>query len=79
MSMIHDAISRRMKKLGWTIHRLAKEVEGKVDRRTVYAFLQGEKDARTKTASFLLEALNLTITENPTPRGSDSKREPRRS
>ena len=48
--------------LNLNIHQVAKLVESKVPRRTVYAFLTGEKDTATKTAAVLMEALGLTVT-----------------
>jgi hypothetical protein len=62
MSEIREAILKQMHKSGMTIYQVAKLVEGEVPQRTVYAFLTGEKDAKSKTASLILRALGLTIT-----------------
>ena len=78
MSEIREAILRQMNKSGMTIYRVAKLVEGKVPRRTVYAFLTGEKDAGTKTASIIMKALGLTITaKRIVKRGKSSRKEVR--
>ncbi|MHC4105871.1 MAG: hypothetical protein ACYSR9_13090 [Planctomycetota bacterium] len=51
----------QMLKSGLTIYQVSKMVKGKVPQRTVYAFLTGEKDAGTETASIIMNALGLTI------------------
>ncbi len=47
--------------LNLSIHQVSKMVESKIPRRTVYAFLTGEKDTATKTASVLMDTLGLTV------------------
>ena len=59
---IRQAILKQIDKTGLTINQFAKRVEGKVPRRTVYAYLRGEEDSLSKTVSILLEAVGLTIT-----------------
>ena len=59
---IRQAILKQIEKSGLTINQLAKRVEGKIPRRTVYAYLRGEEDSLSKTVSILLEAVGLTIT-----------------
>ena len=59
---LRQAILEQLQKSGLTINQLAKRVEGKVARRTVYAYLRGEEDSLSKTVSILLEAVGLTIT-----------------
>jgi hypothetical protein len=61
MSEIREQILEQMKKLGLTIYQVAKMVEDKIPQRTVYAFLTGEKDTGTKTASVILRAVGLEI------------------
>ena len=68
MGQIRDSILKRMLKLGLTIYQVSKMVEGKLPRRTVYAFLTGEKDTGTETASIVMEALGLTVDLNPNKR-----------
>ncbi len=65
MSEIRQAILKQMNKSGMTIYRVAKLVEDKVPQRTVYAFLNGEKDAGTRTASIIMKALGLSVTTKP--------------
>ncbi len=59
---IRQAILDQIEKSGMTINQVAKLVEGKIPRRTVYAYLRGEEDSLSKTVSILLEAVGLTIT-----------------
>ncbi len=65
MTMIRDTILKQMLKLRLTIHEVSKLVEGKVPQRTVYAFLTGEKDTGTKTASIIMKALGLGMKVEP--------------
>lgn len=53
-----------------TAYQVAQMVKGEVSQHTVYAFLSKEhpKDARTKAASIIMEALGLVVAEGPTPR-----------
>jgi predicted transcriptional regulator len=74
MSMIREAITKCMEGAGLTVYQVAKKVEGKVPMRTVYAFLRGEKDTGTETASEILMALGLRITPGPKPRGRRAKK-----
>jgi len=62
MSEIRNAILKEIEKSNMTIYQVAKLVEGKVPQRTVYAFLRGEEDSLTETASIIMKALGLTIT-----------------
>ena len=59
---IRQAILKQIEANGWTINHFAKHVEGKVPRRTVYAYLRGEEDSLSKTVAILLEAAGLRIT-----------------
>ena len=78
MLEIRQAILKQMNKSGMTIYRVAKLVENKVPQRTVYAFLTGEKDAGTKTASIIMKALGLTVTTKPiVKRGKSPRKEVR--
>jgi len=65
MTMIRDTILEQMLKLRLTIHDVSKLVKGKVPQRTVYAFLTGEKDTGTKTASIIMKALGLSMKVEP--------------
>ena len=61
-----------------TIYQIAKLVEGKVPQRTVYAFLRGEEDSVTKTASIIMKALGLIVTTKPiVKRGKNPRKEVR--
>ncbi len=68
-----QAILDQIEKSGMTINQLAKLVEDKVPRRTVYAYLRNEEDSLSKTVSILLEAVGLTITT--TKRAKRSRKE----
>ena len=61
MSEIREQILKQMRKSGLTIYQVAKMVKGKIPQRTVYAFLTGEKDTGTETASIILQTVGLEI------------------
>ncbi|MHC4346601.1 MAG: hypothetical protein ACYSUP_18185 [Planctomycetota bacterium] len=61
MSEIRDAILRQMLQLGLSIYQVSKLVKDDIPQRTVYAFLAGEKDAGTETASAIMKAVGLTV------------------
>ena len=61
MSDIRKAILQQMADLGLTIYQVAQIVKDRIPMRTVYAFLSGEKDTVTETASILMETLGLKI------------------
>lgn len=65
MSYIRDAILKQMSSLGLTIYQVSKMVESLIPKRTVYAFLSGEKDTGTEAASILMEALGLDVEVKP--------------
>ena len=67
---IRQVILKQLEESGLTINQLAKRVEGKIGRRTVYAYLRGEEDSLSKNVSILLDALNLTITTKGTKKRS---------
>ena len=58
---IREAIQAELKKRGWSLYRFAKELEGKMPARTVYAFLGNECDLVSDRVSMMLEALEMTI------------------
>jgi hypothetical protein len=74
MSVLRDAILKRMKELHVTTYRLSKMVEGKVCQRTVYTFISGEADARSEVVSALMQALDLEITVKGNVRRSKRSR-----
>jgi len=61
MKKIRDAILEEMSRLHLTIYQLSNMVRHKIPQRTVYAFLAGEKDTVTETASIIMEELGLEI------------------
>jgi hypothetical protein len=65
MSDIRDAILQQMSSLGLTIYQVSKMVIDRIPKRTVYAFLTGEKDTGTETASILMETLGLKVEIKP--------------
>jgi len=65
MSNIRNIILEQMLSLGLTIYQVSKMVKERIPKRTVYAFLSGEKDTGTETASILMEALGLKMAVNP--------------
>jgi len=72
MTDLRKEILKKMKKDGLTINQVVNlpKVKGKIPRRTVYAYLSGEKDSASKTVSKLLDAVRLTITTKGTNKGS---------
>jgi predicted transcriptional regulator len=75
MADIRQSILDRMKELGWSINHVSVLAKGRVPRRTVYAYLTGESDARTEVASILMEVLGLTITSKPVKRARRPRKE----
>lgn len=69
MGKIRSSILEEMSKLHLTIYQVSNMVRHKIPQRTVYAFLTGEKDTGTETASIIMEALGLTVKR-------DSKKSP---
>jgi hypothetical protein len=65
MADIRQSILDRMLEFGWTINHVSVLVQGRIPRRTVYAYLTRESDTRTEVASVLMEVLGLTITSKP--------------
>jgi hypothetical protein len=61
MSTIRDEILKQMLDLGLSMYQVAKLVKNKVPQRTVYAFLTGEKDTSTETASVIMESIGLYL------------------
>ncbi len=67
MDMIKKAILTEIKRRSWTCYRLSKELEGKLPRRTVYAYLSdkegsvNKRDISAERASIILKALGLKI------------------
>jgi hypothetical protein len=68
MKDLRIEILKKMKKGGLTINQVANlpKIKGKIPRRTVYAYLSGEKDSSSKIVSRLLDAVGLTITTKGT-------------
>ena len=58
---IRNKILEHISNLDITLYQVSKLVKDRVPKRTVYAFLSGEKDTGTKTASILMEALGLKV------------------
>ena len=70
---IRKAIHKELHRRGWSYYRLAKELEGKMPARTIYAYLGGECDLVSERVSIILQALGLQI-----KRKSKSGQRPRR-
>ena len=72
MKDLRKEILKKIKKDKLTINQVTNlpKVKGKISRRTVYAFLSGEKDSASKTVSILLDAVGLTITTKGADKGS---------
>ena len=73
--MIRKAILERMEEQKLTTYRLAKMLDGKVPKRTLYDFLSGESDTATGVAAAIMEVLGLTIvTKSIVKRGNKKPR-----
>ena len=58
---IRESILKELYKKKWSHYRLAKELEGKMPPRTVYAYLSGECDLGSERVSIILQVLGLQI------------------
>mgnify|MGYP003579026965 CR=1 FL=1 len=63
MKTVRTIVKERMRQLGWNPYKLAKAVDGKVTRQTVYNFVMHGKDMKTTALSHVLAALGLEIRE----------------
>ena len=63
---IRETIQKELRRRGWSHYRLAKELEGKMPARTVYAYLSGKCDLVSDRVSIILQALGLRI-KHPKP------------
>lgn len=62
---IRNTILEQISNLDINIYQVSKLVKDRIPKRTVYAFLSGEKDTGTETASILMEALGLKVEVDP--------------
>jgi len=61
MTMIRQAIIKRMKELNLNPNQLSEQLKGKIPRQTIYDFLSGKTDARSEVVSELIETLGLEL------------------
>jgi len=61
MDMIKKAIEAELKRRDWSYYRLAKKLDGKLPRRTVYSYFSGERDISSERVSIILKELGLKI------------------
>jgi len=61
MTMIREAIKKRMKELKLNPNRLSVMLKDEIPRQTIYDFLSGKTDARTEVVSALMKVLDLEI------------------
>ena len=66
---IRQEIQAELKRRGWSNYRLAKEMEGIMPARTVYAYLSGEWGLVSERVSIMLKVLELEVV----PRGPIKK------
>jgi hypothetical protein len=71
---IRETIQKELKRRGWSHYRLAKELEGKMPARTVYAYLGDECDLVSDRVSIILQALGLRITHYKRKTGQRPRR-----
>ena len=58
---IRQVIQIELQRRGWSHYRLAKEMEGRMPARTVYAYLSGECDLVSERVSIILKVLELEL------------------
>ena len=58
---IRQVIQIELQRRGWSRYRLAKEMEGKMPARTVYAYLSDECDLVSERVSIILKVLDLEL------------------
>ena len=58
---IRQVIQIELQRRGWSRYRLAKEMEGKMPARTVYAYLSNECDLVSERVSIILKVLDLEL------------------
>ena len=61
MTMIRQAIIKRMKELNLNPNQLSEMLKSKIPRQTIYDFLSGRTDARSEVVSELIKALELEL------------------
>jgi len=61
-NLIRQTILAELKRRGWTTYRFAKELDGKVNMRVVYQYLNEGQDTGTEIASKMLKALCIQLT-----------------
>ena len=61
MTMIREAITKRMKELDLNPNQLSEMLKGKIPRQTIYDFLSGRTDARSEVVSELIKVLELEL------------------
>lgn len=61
MADVRRIVERRLKELKWSRYRLAKELDGKVSKQTVYNFLANRSAINSDNIGPLLDVLGLEI------------------
>ena len=61
MTMIREAIIKRMNELNLNPNLLSEMLKGRIPRRTIYDFLSGKTDARTEVVGALMKVLGLEL------------------
>ena len=73
MTMIRKAITKRMEELNLNTNQLTEMVKGKIPRQTIYDFLSGKSDARSKVVSELAKVLDLELVPKKKPKKQRGK------
>ena len=68
MTMIRQAIIKRMEELNLNANQLSEMLKGKIPRQTIYDFLSGKTDARSEVVSELIRALGLELVAKKKPK-----------
>ena len=61
MTMVREAIIKRMKELNLNPNQLSEMLKGEIPRQTIYNFLSSRTDARSEVVSGLIKALGLEL------------------
>ncbi len=61
MTMIRKAITKHMEELNLNTNQLTEMLKGKIPRQTIYDFLSGRSDARSKVVSELAKVLDMEL------------------
>jgi len=74
MTMIREAIVRRMAELNLNPNQLSEMLKGRIPRQTIYDFLSGKTDTRTEVVAALMKALGLKLVAQKSKKATGKQR-----